>query len=133
MAEEMHQLSLAERDRRYKAVREAMKKAGLDALLIWGDSGKWDWHAANAHYLAQFGGNGAESLMVFPLEGEPDLSIMTAGPHQIKGWTEYGCWIKDMHGPRGGCPTGSGRPASSGTRWHGPWRVRASGPCPFAG
>ncbi len=36
-------LSLAERDRHYKLVREAMKEQGLDVLLVYGDGGDWDW------------------------------------------------------------------------------------------
>jgi len=102
MAEKIYKCSEAERDRRYKAVREAMKEQGLDALIVWGDSGKWDWHHANTHYLSQVGGDGSESLMVFPLEGEPDLSIKTAGAYMIKNWMEYGSWISDLKGPEGG-------------------------------
>ena len=35
MAEKTYRLSLAERDRHYQLVRQAMKEKGLDALLIW--------------------------------------------------------------------------------------------------
>ena len=56
-------LSLKERDRRYKLVRQAMRERGLDALLIWGHSGKWDWHMANIHYMSLVGGNGEEGFL----------------------------------------------------------------------
>jgi len=93
-------LSLAERDRRYKLVRQAMKERGLDVLLVWGDSGKWDWRMANIQYLSGgFGGNGDDGLMVFPLEGEPTIipwGSAEASSSFIKGWIEYGIWITDF-------------------------------------
>ena len=36
------ELSLAERDRRWQEVRAEMANRGLDALIVWGDTGKWD-------------------------------------------------------------------------------------------
>ena len=90
-------LSLKERDRRYKLVRQAMRERGLDALLVWGDSGKWDWKIANIHYLSGMGGNGDEGLMVFPLEGNP-IIILWSGhmASMVEAWIEYGSWIKDF-------------------------------------
>jgi len=92
-------LSLAERDRRYKLVREAMKERGLDALLVWGDGGKWDWKMANMHYLSGgIGGNGEEGLMFFPLEGEPTCIIHGGGGKSIlDAYLEYGIWVTDFH------------------------------------
>ena len=68
----------------------------MDALLIWGHSGKWDWHMANVHYLSQVGGNGEEGFLVFPLEGEPSLFIWHRSLYQVNAWLEYGSWIKDF-------------------------------------
>jgi len=63
-------LSSAERDRRYKLVRETMKQRGLDALLVFGDGSKWEWLMANIHYLSGgVGGNGEEAFMVFSARG----------------------------------------------------------------
>jgi Xaa-Pro dipeptidase len=89
-------LSLKERDRRYTLVRQSMRERGLDALLIWGHSGKWDWHMANVHYLSQVGGNGEEGFLVFPLEGDPSLFIWHRSLYQVNAWLEYGSWIKDF-------------------------------------
>ncbi|MFC1992013.1 M24 family metallopeptidase [Chloroflexota bacterium] len=97
-------LSLVERDRRYKQVREAMKERGLDALLVWGHSGKWDWHAANIHYLSGgVGGNGFEGLLVFTHEGDP--TIVKGHAHcYVEGWIEYGSWVPEQNfrSPEGG-------------------------------
>jgi Xaa-Pro dipeptidase len=102
MAMNQFSLSLAERDRRYKLVREAMRKAGFDALLIWGHSGKWDWHMANVHYLSQVGGNGEEGFLIFPLEGDPTLFIWNLTAYQVKCWVEYGAWITEFKGRKDG-------------------------------
>src|SRR4030042_6179810 len=95
-------LSLKERDRRYKLVRQAMRERSLDALLIWGHSGKWDWHMANIHYLSLVGGNGEEGFLVFPLEGDPTLFIWHRSLSQVNEWLEYGSWITDFHGREDG-------------------------------
>jgi Xaa-Pro aminopeptidase len=95
-------LSLKERDRRYKLVRQAMRERGLDALLIWGHSGKWDWHMANIHYMSLVGGNGEEGFLVFPLEGDPTLFIWHRSLYQVQAWLEYGSWITDFHGREDG-------------------------------
>ncbi len=34
-------LTLEERDRRWKNIREEMKKRGLDCLIVWGSQGYW--------------------------------------------------------------------------------------------
>ena len=89
-------LSLAERDRRYKLVREAMKHRGLDVLLVFGDGSKWEWLMANVHYLSGgVGGNGEEAFMVFPLDGEPTVILWGSGTEFAQGWVEYGSWITE--------------------------------------
>ena len=45
---ELPQLSLAERDRRYAAVRKQMAARGLDAIVLWGWPMMWDFYTANA-------------------------------------------------------------------------------------
>jgi Xaa-Pro aminopeptidase len=90
-------LSLTERDRRYKLVRQAMKERGMEALLVWGDSGKWDWKMANIHYLSGIGGNGDEGLMVFPLEGDPTIVLWSGAMWSfVKAWKEYSSWVTDF-------------------------------------
>jgi Xaa-Pro aminopeptidase len=94
MMQDKPYLSLDERDRRYKLVRDAMKHRGLDALLVYGDGSKWGWLMANIHYLSGgVGGNGEEAFMVFPLDGEPTVILWGAGADFAEGWVEYGSWI----------------------------------------
>jgi Xaa-Pro aminopeptidase len=102
MAEKTYRLSLAERDQHYKLVKEAMQERNLDALLIWGGVGGDFNGMANVHYLSQFGGNGEEGFLIFPLEGEPYLINGHASAYQNKCWQDYGCWIEDIHGREDG-------------------------------
>src|SRR5258706_489287 len=62
--------SLAERDRRWKAVRAEMKKANLDAVIGLPNQGHWDQFGADTRYLTQIGGFQTEGAVVFPLEEE---------------------------------------------------------------
>ncbi|MFC2057210.1 M24 family metallopeptidase [Chloroflexota bacterium] len=102
MMQDKPYLSLAERDRRYKLVREAMREHGLDVLVVLGHSGKWDWHSANIHYLSGgVGGNGFEGLMLFPLEGAPTI-IKGHARSFVDAWIEYGTWVTDFRPPEGG-------------------------------
>ena len=103
MSDTTYRLSAAECNRRRKLVREAMMKKGLDALLIWGGVGSDFSGVANIHYLTQWGGNGEEGFLIFPLDGEPYLINSHSSNYQNKCWYEYGCWIKpeDIHGRTG--------------------------------
>ena len=61
---EIPQLSLAERDRRYAAVRKQMAARGLDAIVLWGWPMMWDFYTANARYLSPIGVNpGADGIL----------------------------------------------------------------------
>ena len=102
MHDKTYRLSVAERDRRYRLVREAMKERDLDALLIWGDGREWDWEMANVHYLSQVGGNGEEAILIFPLEGEPTIFIWAYSIYQTKCWMEYGSWVTEFRGRKDG-------------------------------
>jgi Xaa-Pro dipeptidase len=63
--------SLAERDRRWKAVRDEMAKAGVDVLVGSNNTGHWDHWQSDIRYLTQIGGHSVDAAMVFPLQGEP--------------------------------------------------------------
>lgn len=64
------QLSIAERDRRWRELRKRMMFAGIDALLFLGNDLRWDMGMANLRYILQIGSKmGAWAL--FPIEGEP--------------------------------------------------------------
>ena len=62
---EIPQLSLAERDRRYAAVRKQMAARGLDAIVLWGWPMMWDFYTANARYLSPIGGNAEFNVLIF--------------------------------------------------------------------
>ncbi len=66
----MHDLSLNERDRRWKLVRESMKKRGLEALVVWGSFGRSGNYNANLRYLSNAR---MEGYLVFPIAAEPEL------------------------------------------------------------
>ena len=84
--------SLAERDRRWKAVRDEMTKAGVDVLVGSNNTGHWDHWQSDIRYLTQIGGHSVDAAVVFPLEGEPtgfainDLYWGVASPY----------WLRDL-------------------------------------
>ena len=81
---EIPRLSLAERDRRYAAVRKEMAARGLDAIVLWGWPLVWDFYTANARYLSPIGGNAEFNVLIFPAEGEPTSIIQM--PTFLDGW-----------------------------------------------
>jgi Xaa-Pro aminopeptidase len=90
-------LSLAERARRFTAVRERMRRRGLDVLVVRADSGKWDSGSAEARYLTHIGGNGEEGYVVFDVAQNP--VYVTLGPGQIENWREAQDWTTDLRPP----------------------------------
>ena len=91
---ELPRLSLAERDRRWAAVRGEMRRQGLDAIVLWGWPTMWDFYTANARYLCPIGGNAEFNVLVFPLEGEPTSIIQM--PTFIEGWRSAQNWVADV-------------------------------------
>jgi len=76
--------SLAERDRRWAAVRARMAAQGIDVLVTPQNSGHSTDFQANSRYLSHVGGGGdADVAVVFPLEGAVTAiatSAKLAGP-----------------------------------------------------
>lgn len=87
-------LSWAERQRRFTEVRAAMRRRGVDALVIRSDSAKWDSGSAEGRYLTQIGGNGEEGYTVFGLHEDPTFVIWGAG--HIDNWLEIQNWTTDI-------------------------------------
>lgn len=92
------ELSLHERDRRYTRIRASMRERGLEALIIWGSSAKWDSKTANIRYISQIGGNGEEAMAIFPLEGEPTVFLWS--PIMREEWLESQRWVRDLRARR---------------------------------
>lgn len=82
--------SLAERDRRWAAVRERMREAGMDVIVVPNNTGHSTDFQANARYLSHVGGGGdADIAVVFPLEGEVTAVATSAAPRWpcVQDWT----------------------------------------------
>ncbi|HEY7065299.1 MAG TPA: M24 family metallopeptidase [Chloroflexota bacterium] len=90
---EMHpyqRFSLAERDRRWQAIRQLMARDHLDAIVAPPNSGNsTDWQA-DARYISHCGGGGDASIgVVLPLEGDVTVVATSArdrwGP-RVQDW-----------------------------------------------
>ncbi len=92
MAEEQYdyrRFSIAERDRRWRAVRELMSRDGIDVIIAPPNNGNsTDWQA-DARYLSQCGGGPDASIgCIFPLHDEPTVAATSAvrwGP-RVQEW-----------------------------------------------
>jgi Xaa-Pro dipeptidase len=91
---ELPRLSLAERDRRWTAVRREMAARRLDAIVLWGWPTMWDFYTANARYLAPIGGNAEFNVLVFPVDREPTCFVHM--PTFLEGWRAAQDWISDL-------------------------------------
>jgi Xaa-Pro aminopeptidase len=91
---EIPRLSLAERDRRYAAVKKQMAARGLDAIVLWGWPLCWDFYTANARYLSPIGGNAEFNVLIFPAGGEPTSIIQM--PTFVDGWGAAQNWVSDI-------------------------------------
>ena len=96
---ELPRLSLAERDRRWAAVRKEMDKRGLDCLVLWGWPAMWDFCIANARYLCPVGGNSEHNVLVFPKNGDPTCFVLM--PTFLEGWRAAQDWVADIRARRG--------------------------------
>jgi Xaa-Pro aminopeptidase len=61
--------SLAERDRRWQAIRALMAERGLDVLVATGNTASYNHHSADARYITQIGGPEVEVHAILPLNG----------------------------------------------------------------
>ncbi len=86
--------SLAERDRRWRLVRELMAQEGLDVIVTAVNTGHWDHFQANTRYLTGIGGNCGEAAAVFPLEGE--VTAIAMGIPPIHYWLGFQDWVTDV-------------------------------------
>jgi Xaa-Pro aminopeptidase len=90
------QLSIAERDRRWKAIREKMAKKGLGCLLLWGNDAA-TYGFSNFRYLTHCAGHHGAAYAVFPLERNP---VVFMGPLPMN--TPYNAylsaqnWVSDI-------------------------------------
>ena len=89
--------SLAERDRRWTAVRERMATAGLDVIVCPNNTGNSTDFQANSRYLSHVGGGGdADIAVVFPIAGDVTAIATSAAPR----WPTTQEWTKDVREAR---------------------------------
>jgi Xaa-Pro dipeptidase len=83
--------SLAERDRRWAAVRKLMAERGIDVIVAPHNTGHSMDFQADARYLTHCGGGGdADIAAVFPLDGEVTAVATSAVPRwtpRVQNWT----------------------------------------------
>ena len=90
------QLSLEERDRRYKKVRTEMARRDIDCLLLPANTGRWEQLQADSRYLSSIGGFATEVFTVFPLEGEVTAYIF----NRAGWWKQAQNWVQDVRDGR---------------------------------
>jgi Xaa-Pro dipeptidase len=89
--------SLAERDRRWKAVRDLMRQQRIDVLITPNNTGHSTDFQSNTRYLTHCGGGGdADIAAVFPLEGDV-TAIATSAEAR---WPTVQDWTKDVREAR---------------------------------
>lgn len=90
------QLSLEERDRRYRNVRQEMARRGIDVLLLPANSGRWEQLQADSRYLSSIGGFATEIFTVFPREGDPTAYVF----NRAAWWKRVQRWVADVRDGR---------------------------------
>lgn len=90
------QLSLQERDRRYRNVRKEMAGRGIDCLLLPANSGRWEQLQADSRYLTSIGGFATEVFTIFPLDGEVTAYIF----NRAGWWKQAQNWVQDVRDGR---------------------------------
>lgn len=88
--------SLAERDRRYKNVRERMAREGLDVLLLPANHSRWEQMMADSRYLSGIGGFATEVFTVFPAAGDPTAYVF----NRAGWWKQAQNWTADVRDGR---------------------------------
>lgn len=90
------QLSLQERDRRYRVVRAEMAQRGIDCLLLPANTGRWEQLQGDSRYLTTIGGFATEVFTVFPREGEVTAYIF----NRAAWWKQAQKWVADVRDGR---------------------------------
>jgi Xaa-Pro aminopeptidase len=89
------QLSLTERDRRWKALRAAMEKEGIDCLFIWANNRSWGIGLQNFRYITHVGAR--DAIALFSLHRDP--IVFAGNPHYYIPYNIFAAhqnWTKDV-------------------------------------
>ena len=95
---DLPRFSIAERDRRYAAVRSEMAVRGLDCLIVPHNTGDWDSYQPDVRYLTCIGGGGSAAAAVFPIEDEP-IAFCREAP-RAAFWKRAQDWVSDVRAPQ---------------------------------
>lgn len=87
-------LSIGERDRRWKAVRNAMADHGLDILLCPHNASLWDQLQAYGRYLVPMGAAGMMIDVIFPADPKEDVTAIVPVTAEI--WKHQQDWATDI-------------------------------------
>lgn len=90
---EVPRFSLAEREQRWRRVRQLMERDGLDVIIVPSSSGL----AGHARYLSSIGGNNAPVAVVFPRSGE--VTVLTGPVPSYDYWLRFQDWVTDIPRP----------------------------------
>ena len=90
------QLSIEERDRRYKIVRAEMARRGIDCLLLPANTGRWEQLQGDSRYLTTIGGFATEVFTIFPREGDVTAYIF----NRAGWWKQAQQWVADVRDGR---------------------------------
>jgi Xaa-Pro aminopeptidase len=88
--------SLAERDRRHAALRAAMARDKLDALILSPSTQRWAQMMADSRYVTAIGSFETEVLTVVPREGEITAFVY----NRADWWRKAVDWIGDVRDGR---------------------------------
>src|SRR5215831_7446326 len=87
---EVPRFSLAEREHRWRRVRQLMERDGLDVIVVPSSSRL----AGHARYLRCIGGNNAPAAVVFPRSGE--VTALTGPVPSYDYWLRFQEWVTDI-------------------------------------
>lgn len=90
------QLSIQERDRRYKVVRAEMARRGIDVLILPANTGRWEQLQGDSRYLTTIGGFATEVFTVFPRDGDVTAFIF----NRAAWWQKAQNWVSDVRDGR---------------------------------
>lgn len=86
-------LSVAERDRRHRLIREQMAADDLEVLILPASANRWEQSMADSRYATGIGGFGTETLTVFPRQGDPTVYLFNRAAWWI---SQPNRWIADV-------------------------------------
>ncbi|MBN1848782.1 MAG: M24 family metallopeptidase [Deltaproteobacteria bacterium] len=84
------ELTQKEKERRWSLLREQLKKSGLSALIVYGETQL----GVPLHYLSQVWGT-KMNMLVFPVDSDPVLFIPSNTIRTGRLLVEQGCWLPE--------------------------------------